>query len=154
VVYRRYKRQKDENKPLPDLIIIDGGKGQLHAAYDALKELDLGNIPIIGIAKRLEEIYKPHDSMPLNIDKKSPTLKLIQRARDEAHRFGITHHRKLRSKNTIKTQLTDIKGIGPKTANKLLEHFGSVENIKNAPDEEIATIIGKARLNILKEALK
>jgi len=90
----------------------------------------------------------------LNIDKKSPTLKLIQRARDEAHRFGITHHRKLRSKNTIKTQLTDIKGIGPKTANKLLEHFGSVENIKNAPDEEIATVIGKARLNILKEALK
>jgi len=154
VVYRRYKRQKEENKPLPDLIIIDGGKGQLHAAYDALKELDLDNIPIIGIAKRLEEIYKPNDSIPLNIDKKSPTLKLIQRARDEAHRFGITHHRKLRSKNTIKTQLTDIKGIGPKTANKLLEHFGSVENIKNAPDEELETIIGKAKLTILKQALK
>jgi excinuclease ABC subunit C len=154
VVYRRYKRQKDENKPLPDLIIIDGGKGQLHAAYDALKELDLDNIPIIGIAKRLEEIYKPNDSMPLNIDKHSPTLKLIQRARDEAHRFGITHHRKLRSKNTIKTQLTDINGIGPKTANKLLEHFGSLENIKNAKDEEIEALIGKAKLNILKEALK
>ncbi len=154
VVYRRYKRQKDENKPLPDLIIIDGGKGQLHSAYDALKELDLDNIPIIGIAKRLEEIYKPNDSMPLNIDKQSPTLKLIQRARDEAHRFGITHHRKLRSKNTIKTQLTDINGIGPKTANKLLEHFGSLENIKNAKDEEIEALIGKAKLNILKEALK
>jgi excinuclease ABC subunit C len=154
VVYRRYKRQKDENKPLPDLIIIDGGKGQLHAAYDALKELDLDNIPIIGIAKRLEEIYKPNDSMPLNIDKQSPTLKLIQRARDEAHRFGITHHRKLRSKETIKTQLIDINGIGPKTANKLLEHFGSLENIKNANDEEIEALIGKAKLNILKEALK
>lgn len=154
VVYRRYKRQKEENKPLPDLIIIDGGKGQLHAAYDALNELGLDNIPIIGIAKRLEEIYKPNDSMPLSIDKKSPTLKLIQRARDEAHRFGITHHRQLRSKNTIKTQLTDIKGIGPKTASKLLEHFGSVENIKNATDEEIEAIIGKAKLNILKEALK
>jgi len=154
VVYRRYKRQKEENKLLPDLIIIDGGKGQLHAAYDALNELGLDNIPIIGIAKRLEEIYKPNDSMPLSIDKKSPTLKLIQRARDEAHRFGITHHRQLRSKNTIKTQLTDIKGIGPKTASKLLEHFGSVENIKTATDEEIEAIIGKAKLNILKDALK
>ncbi|HHW59432.1 MAG TPA: excinuclease ABC subunit UvrC [Bacteroidales bacterium] len=154
VVYRRYKRQTEENKPLPDLIIIDGGKGQLHSAYDALEKLGLENIPIIGIAKKLEEIYKPHDPIPLNIDKKSPTLKLIQRARDEAHRFGITHHRRLRSKDIIKTQLVDIKGIGPKTATKLLEHFGSVENIKKAKDEEIETLIGKAKLKILREALQ
>ena len=143
VVTRRYSRMLDENGPLPDLIVIDGGKGQLSAACDALKELNLyGQIPIVGIAKRLEEIYFPEDSLPLYIDKKSESLKLIQRCRDEAHRFAITHHRDKRSRNSLISELEGIDGIGQKTAGKLLTHFKGVKKIKEADVKAIAELIG------------
>lgn len=148
VIHRRYKRLLEEKQPMPQLIVIDGGKGQLSSALKSLELLGLsGKIGIIGIAKKLEEIYFPGDSIPLYLDKRSPTLKIIQHIRDEAHRFGITHHRKRRSKGTIQTSLTKIEGIGEKTAEKLLRKFGSVERIKALPEEEIAGIIGaeKAR---------
>ncbi len=146
VVTRRYRRLLNENSPLPNLIIIDGGKGQLSAACDALKELNIyGQIPIIGIAKRLEEIYFPGDEIPLYIDKKSESLKLIQRMRDEAHRFGITFHRDLRSKNTLQTQLTDIPGIGPETAEKLLKMYKSVKKLQDASPEDLIQAVGKAK---------
>lgn len=155
VVSRRYKRLLEEDQDLPDLIIIDGGKGQLSAAGDALKSLGLyGKIPIIGIAKRLEEIYFPEDSIPLYIDKKSESLKLIQRLRDEAHRFGITNHRDKRSKNFIVSQLESIEGIGKTTATKLLKHFNTVKNIYDAPIEELEKVLGKARALRLKEQLQ
>ena len=116
IVHRRYRRLLDEEIPLPNLIVIDGGKGQLRAACDALKDLGIyGDIPIIGIAKRLEEIYRPEDPYPLHIDKKSESLKLIQRARDEAHRFAITFHRQKRSNAAWKSELEEIPGIGKKT---------------------------------------
>lgn len=154
VVTRRYSRLLEEEADLPDLIIIDGGKGQLSASTDALKSLGLyGKIPIIGIAKRLEEIYFPEDSVPLYIDKKSESLKLIQRLRDEAHRFGITKHRDKRSKNFIISQLENIDGIGKHTAEKLLKHFGTVSNIYKAPLAELETLLGKAKANKLKEQL-
>src|SRR5690606_40413585 len=115
---RRYKRQLEENAPLPDLIVIDGGKGQLSAACESLKALGVyGRIPIVGIAKRLEEIYYPEDPYPLHIDKKSESLKLLQKIRDEAHRFAITFHRNIRSKSSFNTQLEKIKGIGEKYTN-------------------------------------
>jgi excinuclease ABC subunit C len=143
VVTRRYSRMLEENGPLPDLIVIDGGKGQLSAACDALKELNLyGQIPIVGIAKRLEEIYFPEDNLPLYIDKKSESLKLIQRCRDEAHRFAITHHRDKRSRNSLISELEGIEGIGQKTAGKLLTHFKGVKKIKEADVKEIAELIG------------
>ncbi|NID13336.1 excinuclease ABC subunit UvrC [Fibrivirga algicola] len=143
VVTRRYSRMLEENGPLPDLIIIDGGKGQLSAACDALKALNLyGKIPIIGIAKRLEEIYFPEDTLPLYLDKRSESLKLIQRCRDEAHRFGITHHRDKRSRNSLISELEGIEGIGQKTAGKLLSHFKGVKKIKEADVAAIAELIG------------
>lgn len=155
VVTRRYSRLLQEEADLPDLIIIDGGKGQLSASADALKNLGLyGKIPIIGIAKRLEEIYFPEDSIPLYIDKKSESLKLIQRLRDEAHRFGITKHRDKRSKNFIISQLESIDGIGKNTAEKLLKHFGTVSNIYKATSEELETLLGRAKALKLKEQLK
>lgn len=155
VVTRRYARLIQEEADLPDLIIIDGGKGQLSASADALKGLGLyGKIPIIGIAKRLEEIYFPEDSIPLYIDKKSESLKLIQRLRDEAHRFGITKHRDKRSKNFIISQLESIDGIGKNTAEKLLKHFGTVSNIYKATSEDLETLLGKAKALKLKEQLK
>ncbi|MDR6563906.1 MULTISPECIES: excinuclease ABC subunit UvrC [unclassified Arcicella] len=155
VVTRRYSRLLQEEADLPDLIIIDGGKGQLSASADALKNLGLyGKIPIIGIAKRLEEIYFPEDSIPLYIDKKSESLKLIQRLRDEAHRFGITKHRDKRSKNFIISQLESIDGIGKNTAEKLLKHFGTVSNIYKATSEDLETLLGKAKALKLKEQLK
>ncbi len=146
VVHRRYKRLVDEGESLPQLIVIDGGKGQLSAALESLDLLGLrGKIPIIGIAKRLEEIYYPGDSAPLYIDKKSDTLKVLQHIRNESHRFGITHHRNKRSKATIKTELTDIPGIGPEMAAKLLSHFKSIAGIKRASIEELSNAIGGMR---------
>ncbi|ATA72595.1 excinuclease ABC subunit C [Capnocytophaga sp. H4358] len=143
VVYRRYKRLLEENEPLPQLIIIDGGKGQLSSALKSLESLDLrGKIAIIGIAKRLEEIYFPEDSIPLYLDKKSESLKLIQQLRNEAHRFGITFHRQKRSKVAIVSELDNIEGIGDKTKESLLKHFKSVKRIKEASLEDLQAVIG------------
>ena len=154
VVYRRYKRLLEENKPLPQLVIVDGGKGQLSSAVESLQALDLmGKITIVGIAKRLEEIFFPGDSFPLYIDKRSESLKLIQHLRNEAHRFGITHHRNQRSKNTIKSGLIDLPGIGPKTVDKLLKEFKSVKRIKEASEEELEALVGKSFAEILKKGL-
>ncbi len=150
VVKRRYTRLIDENKELPQLIIVDGGKGQLSSAVKALKSIDLyGKVTIIGIAKRLEEIYFPNDSIPLYLDKTSETLKIIQRLRDEAHRFGITHHRKKREKGTIKSVLTNIEGVGHTTAQKLLWKFKSVKKIRKADLSDIVEVIGKAKAEIV-----
>lgn len=146
IIYRRYSRLLNEKLPLPQLILVDGGKGQLHAALNSLEKLELrGKIAVLGIAKRLEEIYYPGDSLPLYLDKKSETLKILQRLRDEAHRFGITHHRKQREKGTIKTGLTEIKGIGESTAADLLRKFKSVKRIKLASLEELTDAVGKAK---------
>ena len=154
VVGRRYSRLIDEASSLPQLIVIDGGKGQLNAAVEALQEIKLyGQIPIIGIAKRLEEIYTPGDEFPLHIDKKSESLKLIQHLRNEAHRFAITFHRDKRSKKSFKTALSDVKGLGPKTIEKLLSEFKSLDRIKNASREEVQVIIGKQKAEILISAL-
>lgn len=150
VIYRRYKRLLDEEKALPQLIVVDGGKGQLSSAVKSLEKLGLrGKITIIGIAKRLEEIYYPGDSLPMYLDKKSESLKIIQHLRDEAHRFGITHHRKKREKATIKTELTGIPGIGDATADLLLKKFKSVTGVKNAKSVEIEKVAGKARAKII-----
>jgi len=150
VIYRRYKRLVEEQQSLPQLIIIDGGKGQLSAALESLKEIDLiGKIEIISIAKRLEEIFKPYDPIPLYLDKNSYTLKVIQQARDEAHRFGITFHRTKRDKEMLKSQLTEINGIGQKTFEKLLTTFGSLENIKKQSLDELSEIIGKSKAEIV-----
>ncbi len=144
IVGRRYKRIMEEESEYPQLIIVDGGKGQLSSACEALQELGLyGKIPIIGIAKRLEEIYYPEDPLPLLISKKSPALLLIQRIRDEAHRFAITFHRQKRSQSTFVTEIENIPGIGKKTADKLLAHFKSVKKIKEASIEELTEIAGK-----------
>jgi excinuclease ABC subunit C len=151
VIYRRYKRLKEEEQPLPNLIIIDGGKGQLSSAISSLQKLDLyGKIPVIGIAKRLEELFYPDDEFPLYLDKKSETLKIIQQLRDEAHRFGITHHRNRRSKNTFITELENIKGIGPETAKMLLKELKSVKKIQEASLELLINIIGSAKANLVK----
>jgi len=138
VVYRRYKRLMDENQPLPQLIIVDGGKGQLSSAVMSLDRLGLrGKVTIVGIAKKLEEIFFPEDSIPLYIDKRSESLKLIQRLRNEAHRFGITHHRNKRSKNAFQSELLDIEGIGEKTAKELLREHYSLERIKDLTEEQL-----------------
>ncbi|HFA51416.1 MAG TPA: excinuclease ABC subunit C [Bacteroidetes bacterium] len=145
VVYRRYRRLLQEGEPLPQLIIIDGGKGQLSAAAKSLATLGiLEKVTVVGIAKRLEEIFFPGDPIPLYINKKSESLKLIQQARNEAHRFAITFHRNKRSQNFTKTELEDIPGIGEKTAAKLLKHFGSVKKLRAANKEEVEQVIGKA----------
>lgn len=146
VVGRRYKRLIEEKSPLPKLIVIDGGKGQLNAATDALKVLNLyGEIPIIGIAKRLEELYFPEDQFPLHIDKKSESLKLIQHLRDEAHRFAITFHRDLRSKNSFRFTLEEVDGIGDATIDALLKKFRTLKGIEGASHEELAATIGQAK---------
>ena len=146
VVYRRYKRLLDENEPLPQLIIIDGGKGQLSSALKSLDALDLrGKIAIVGIAKRLEELFYPGDSVPLYLDKKSETLKVIQYLRNEAHRFGITHHRDRRSKTALNSSMETIPGIGEKTMQALILHFKSVKRLKLATEKEIAEVIGVSK---------
>lgn len=150
VIFRRYKRLLDENKPLPQLIVVDGGKGQLSSALKSLEKLGLrGKITIIGIAKKLEEIYYPDDSLPLYIDKKSETLRILQRLRDEAHRFGITHHRKKREKATLKTELTTIPGIGEETAKRLLTEFKSVSRVKRLSLADLEGAIGKAKAKVV-----
>ena len=150
IVGRRYLRLKAENSEFPNLIIVDGGKGQLSSAVEALKELGLyGNIPIIGIAKKLEEIYYPEDSLPLHLHKKSQGLLLIQQIRDEAHRFAITFHRQKRSHQTIFTELENIKGIGKATVSLLLSRFKSVKKIREAQANELAEVIGKAKAEIV-----
>lgn len=149
---RRYSRLLNEESPLPQLIIIDGGKGQLSSSVQALKDLNLyGKIAIVGIAKRLEEIYYPGDSLPLYIDKKSESLKVIQHMRDEAHRFGITHHRNRRSKGTIVSKLTEIKGIGEETASELLRIFKSVSRVKKTSHEDLAKVIGPSKAMLIKK---
>lgn len=155
VVYRRYKRLLEENQSLPDLIIIDGGKGQLSSALKSLDDLGLrGKIAIIGIAKRLEELFYPGDSVPLYLDKKSETLKIIQHLRNEAHRFGITFHRDKRSKNAIQSELELIDGIGEKTIEILLKHFKSVKRIKEATEKEVSDVIGVSKAKKISEFYK
>ena len=149
-VYRRYKRMLDEEGTLPQLIIIDGGKGQLSSAVSSLKKLGIEKrVTIIGIAKRLEELYYPGDSFPLYLDKKSETLKIIQQLRDEAHRFGITFHRKKRDQGTLKTELELIPGIGKSTADKLLVKFKSVKKIKEASEKELSEVLNKKQMQTL-----
>ena len=155
VVGRRYTRLVESGSPLPDLIIVDGGKGQLSAACEALKSIGVyGKVPIIGIAKRLEEIYFPEDSLPIYIDKKSETLQLIQRCRDEAHRFGITHHRNRRSKNFLISSLESAPGIGKTTATKVLSHFKTIGNIKASTEEELIAVLGKDKARRVREFLE
>lgn len=155
VVYRRYKRLLDENQPLPQLIIIDGGKGQLSSALKSLDDLGLrGKIAIIGIAKRLEELFYPGDSVPLYLDKKSETLKIIQQLRNEAHRFGITHHRDKRSKSALQTSIETIPGIGEKTLITLIKHFKSVKRITQATEKEISEVVGVAKAKKISEFYK
>ena len=150
VVGRRYKRLIEEEIPLPKLIVIDGGKGQLNAACDALRELSLyGEIPIIGIAKRLEELYFPEDQFPLYIDKKSESLRLIQKLRDEAHRFAITFHRDLRSKSSFQFELENVKGLGRVTVDRLLKAFRTMTKIEAASEEELANVIGESRARLV-----
>ena len=155
VINRRYSRLMNEGADLPQLLVVDGGKGQLNAAVEVLDQLGLrGTIAAIGIAKRLDEIFFPGDSVPLYIDKNSETIRIIQRLRDEAHRFGITHHRNKRSKAQIHSQLDDIKGIGPKTRNALLKHFKSVKRIKEASLDEISQVVGTTKAQLVVTALQ
>jgi len=155
IIFRRYRRLLEEKKSLPQLIVIDGGKGQLNAGVKSLEKLELrGKIAIIGIAKKLEEIYFPNDSVPLYIDKNSETLKLIQQLRNEAHRFGITFHRLKRNKSMVHSELDKIKGIGEKSKEDLLKKFGSVKNIREAEIDEISEIVGKKRAEIVREYFK
>ena len=155
VVHRRYKRLKEENKPMPKLIVIDGGKGQLNAAVEALRKLELyGKIPIVGIAKRLEEIYFPHDPYPLHIDKKSPSLNLLQKVRNEAHRFAITHHRNVRSKKSFKSALEEIPGIGEKSLQSLLKEFQTISNMRAAGLEGLTVLLGAHRADKVWEWLQ
>jgi excinuclease ABC subunit C len=155
IVYRRYKRLLDEHKPLPQLVIIDGGKGQLGAALDSLRQLDLiGKMTVVGLAKNVEEIFFPGDSESLRLPYYSEGLKLITRIRDEVHRFGITFHRNMRSKGVISNELATIKGIGEKTAIELLEHFKSVKKIRELTQREIAGVVGTAKARLVYEGLK
>jgi excinuclease ABC subunit C len=152
VIFRRYKRMIDEGEKLPQLIIIDGGKGQLTSAVKSLKKLDLfGKINIIGIAKRLEEIYFPGDPIPLYLDKNSETLKIIQQARNEAHRFGIEFHRQKRSVASLKSSLDSIPGIGEKTIGQLFSEFKSIDKIVAADLSELENLIGRKKATVLKE---
>jgi len=152
VIYRRYKRMLDEGESLPQLILIDGGKGQLSSAVKSLRLLGLyGKITIVGIAKRLEEIFFPEDSIPLYLDKKSETLKILQRVRDEAHRFGVKHHRTRRKNSTIKSELDEIPGVGERTVELLLSKLKSVKRIKEANLETLEEILGKSKAKIIRD---
>ena len=149
-ITRRYTRLLGENEPLPQLLGIDGGKGQLSSAVEALKNVGVyGKMAVIGIAKRLEEIYFPNDPLPIYIDKKSETLKVIQQMRDEAHRFGITHHRNKRSKGSLNSELNEIKGIGPETQKQLLTYYKSIKKIKATPLKDLQQTIGLAKAKII-----
>ncbi|WP_436514828.1 excinuclease ABC subunit UvrC [Ekhidna sp. To15] len=155
VVGRRYAHLKKEGLPFPNLIVIDGGKGQLSSACEALKELEIyGRVPIIGIAKRLEEIYFPEDSIPIYISKKSSSLKLLQQLRDEAHRFAITFHRQKRSKESVHSSLDSIKGIGENTRDKLMREFGSVKRLKQTSEKDLIRLIGYSKANLILESIK
>ena len=151
-VHRRYRRMLEEGQELPQLVVIDGGKGQLSAALKSLKLLGIDKkMTVIGIAKRLEELYYPDDPYPLHLDKKSETMKVIQQLRDEAHRFGITFHRNQRSRKTFQTELENIPGIGKTTAQKLLTRFKSVKRIREATQEELRTVLAEKQMKALKE---
>jgi excinuclease ABC subunit C len=149
VIRRRYTRVIEEGIPLPDLIMVDGGKGQLSSAVEVLNELNIKNYNIIGLAKRLEEVFFPNQSEPESISKTSSGLKLLQQVRDEAHRFAITFHRNRRTKRTIKTELTEIEGIGHNTAYKLLLNLGSVSAVRNSTYEDLLKLVGKQKAEIL-----
>jgi excinuclease ABC subunit C len=150
-VYRRYKRQKEEQHPLPQLVIIDGGKGQLSAAMEAITELGLqGTMTLVGLAKNQEELFFTGDSEPLRLPYQSNSLLLIRRIRDEVHRFGVNFHRKQRSKGAFKNQLQEVPGIGAQTATELLQHFRSVNNMLKASSEELAAVVGKVKANKIK----
>lgn len=154
VLTRRYTRLVEEGEELPQLIVVDGGKGQLSAAVEALDEMGLrGTIAVVGIAKRLEEIYFPGDSFPLYINKNSESLRVVQHLRDEAHRFGITHHRNRRSKSQLVSELDSIKGVGEATRSALLKHFKSIKKIREASTDEVASVIGPAKAKIVKQVL-
>lgn len=154
VLHRRYTRLMAEGEDLPQLVVVDGGKGQLNAAVEAFEEMGIrGKVALVGIAKRLEEIYFPGDTIPLYIDKKSESLRVVQHLRDEAHRFGITFHRDRRSKGQISSALDSIKGIGPTTASTLIKHFKSVKRVRLASEDEIAAVIGPAKARLIKNAL-
>ncbi len=150
VIKRRYTRVLENGESLPDLIIVDGGKGQLSSSVEILNNLGIKHYNIIGLAKRLEEVFFPGKTEPESIPKTSSGLKLLQRIRDEAHRFAITFHRNRRSKRTIKTELTDIKGIGEATAQKLLKVLGSVETIKNSDQKELTEVVGAQKAKLIK----
>ena len=154
VLTRRYSRLIAEGEELPQLVVVDGGKGQLSSAVEAFDEMGIrGKVALIGIAKRLEEIYFPGDSIPLYIDKNSESLRVIQHLRDEAHRFGITHHRNRRSKSQLESVLDDIQGVGDKTAAALLKHFKSVKRMRMASLTEIAEVIGPKKAEAVFNAL-
>lgn len=152
VLHRRYTRMMSEGEPLPQLVVVDGGKGQLSAAVEAFDEMGIrGEVSLVGIAKRLEEIYYPGDQLPLYLDKKSPSLRVIQALRDEAHRFGITHHRNRRSKGQVVSELDTIKGIGSASAAALMKEFKSVKRLKEAEIEDVAKVVGNAKAKLIKD---
>lgn len=150
VLHRRYTRMMAEGQPLPQLVVVDGGKGQLSAAVEAFDEMGIrGDVALVGIAKRLEEIYFPGDTLPLYLDKKSPSLRVIQALRDEAHRFGITHHRNRRSKSQIISELDSVKGIGEASAAALMKEFKSLKKLKEADMEQLVSVVGSSRARLL-----
>jgi excinuclease ABC subunit C len=151
VVYRRYKRLLEENQSLPQLVIIDGGKGQLSAAMESILELGLhGSLTLVGLAKNEEEIFFPGDQQSLKLPYDSMSLRLIRKIRDEVHRFGISFHRNKRSRGTFKNELENIKGIGKQTADQLLKTFHSIKKIKNASEEELSNLIGTSKTKLIK----
>ncbi|MFX0010989.1 MAG: helix-hairpin-helix domain-containing protein, partial [Candidatus Hermodarchaeota archaeon] len=154
VIKRRYTMILENDLSLPDLILVDGGKGQLNAGFSVLKELGIEGIPIIGLAKKFEEIYLPGEKEPIILPKNSNLLKIFQQVRDEAHRFAVKLHKTQRVKRVQRSVLEDIKGIGPATRNKLLKHFGSVDNIKNATYEAIVQVVGKKLADTIKNKLR